>query len=105
MPILPKNTDADMPKLLKNVSSLRKSYTHNYQLTETTVAKNPFLQFERWMQDAIKIGAPEPTAMTLATVNKKGQPAARVVLLKGLDKKGFIFYTNYKSDKGAELAE
>src|SRR5688572_15986192 len=72
-------------------------------LEEKFAAKDPITQFNRWMQDAIQIAAAEPNAMTLATVDRKGFPAARVVLLRNVTKKGFSFFTNYKSTKGREL--
>ena len=61
-------------------------------------------QFERWLQEAIRAALPEPTAMTLATVDADGRPAARIVLLKGVDADGFVFFTNYESRKGQDLA-
>lgn len=66
---------------------------------------NPFLQFEKWFRTALEAALPEPTAMTLATAGKNGIPSARIVLLKGFDEQGFVFYTNYESRKGRELAE
>jgi pyridoxamine 5'-phosphate oxidase len=66
---------------------------------------NPVKQFERWFQQALAANLPEPTAMTLATCTKQGIPSARIVLLKGYDEQGFVFYTNYESQKGKELAE
>jgi len=92
-----------MKKLSKKVSTLRNEY-QGKAFNEDNAAKNPFLQFAKWMDDAIRKKVAEPTAMTLATVNKKKQPSARIVLLKGVDKRGFVFFTNYKSDKGDELS-
>lgn len=94
-----------MTKLTKKVAASRKDYRHKFELSEQNVARNPLKQFEKWMEEAIKKKVEEPTAVTLATVNKKGQPSARVVLLKGIDKNGFVFYTNYKSKKGNDLAQ
>src|SRR3954469_10284265 len=94
-----------MKKLSKKVSAIRKTYRHNYELSENNILADPFKQFEAWMADAILKKVHEPTAMTLATVDKKGQPSARIVLLKGVDKKGFVFYTNYKSGKGKDLSK
>jgi pyridoxamine 5'-phosphate oxidase len=74
-------------------------------LTENDVDPNPFKQFERWFQDALKADLPQPYAMTLATSTKGGIPSARMVLLKGFDEAGFVFYTNYESQKGRELAQ
>ena len=72
-------------------------------LEEKYASKNPFIQFDKWMQDALSAGIDEPNAMTLATVDKKGFPDARVVLLRNVTKKGFTFFTNYQSTKGKEL--
>ena len=74
-------------------------------LNETDVAADPIKQFERWYQEAIEAEVPEPEAMTLSTATRGGQPNARVVLLKGQDRRGFVFYTNYQSRKAEELAE
>jgi len=73
-------------------------------LDETDVAPDPYRQFEHWFDEAVKAQVPEPNAMTLATVGADGQPAARIVLLKGFDGRGFVFFTNYVSRKGRELA-
>ncbi|CAN5430177.1 pyridoxamine 5'-phosphate oxidase [soil metagenome] len=79
--------------------------TFNYKpLEEKKIDKNPYIQFNSWMEDAIKAKAIEPNSMTLATVNKKGFPDARIVLLRGVGKNGFSFFTNYKSAKGRELS-
>jgi pyridoxamine 5'-phosphate oxidase len=72
-------------------------------LDENTVPPDPFDQFERWFDEAVRAEMPLTNAMTLATVSASGQPAARIVLLKGVDHGGFVFYTNYKSRKGREL--
>lgn len=69
------------------------------------VAADPIDQFDRWLHEAIAASLPEPTAMSLATVGRDGQPASRIVLLKGVDTNGFVFYTNYLSRKGRELLE
>jgi len=73
-------------------------------LDEAAVAPNPLAQFARWFDEAVAARLPEPNAMTLATVGADGRPAARIVLLKGVDERGFVFYTNYDSRKGRELA-
>ena len=73
-------------------------------LVEKDLAKNPFVQFEKWFQEAEAAKVPEPNAMTLATVSRDGRPSARTVLLKGCDGRGFVFFTNYESRKGRELA-
>lgn len=87
-----------------NISSLRKDY-RNATLNETDVQANPFEQFRIWFHQAMEAKLPEPNAMTLATANKKGIPSARMVLLKGFDENGFVFYTNYFSHKGQDLDE
>jgi pyridoxamine 5'-phosphate oxidase len=74
-------------------------------LDERDVAPSPITQLELWLKDAIDAGHPEPTAMTLATVTPAGDPAARVVLLKGVDERGLVWFTNYESNKGEELAK
>lgn len=74
-------------------------------LSEADVAPDPFVQFDRWFQDVLASGGPEPTAMTVATATRDGRPSARMVLLKAVDERGFVFYTNYESRKGAELAK
>jgi pyridoxamine 5'-phosphate oxidase len=74
-------------------------------LDEREVDANPFVQFERWLQEAVAAGAYEPTAMALATATPDGRPSVRMVLLKGVDAQGFVFYSNYESQKGRELAE
>jgi pyridoxamine 5'-phosphate oxidase len=66
---------------------------------------NPFDIFREWYQEALDAGVPDPTIMTLATVDKKGRPGARIVLLKAFDKEGFVFYTNYRSRKARDLEE
>lgn len=87
-----------------SVADLRQKYG-KFELLETDMAGHPIEQFTRWFSDALEAGVPEPNAMTLATIGNDGQPAARVVLLKGFDERGFVFYTNYDSRKGRELAE
>ncbi|MGQ0654468.1 MAG: pyridoxamine 5'-phosphate oxidase [Betaproteobacteria bacterium] len=72
-------------------------------LAEADAERDPLHQFERWLQDAVSAGLPLPNAMTLATVSASGAPSARIVLLKGLERGGFVFYTNYQSRKGREL--
>jgi pyridoxamine 5'-phosphate oxidase len=74
-------------------------------LAEADVDPDPILQFGRWFEQATHAGLLEPTAMTLATATRDGRPSARMVLLRGFDQRGFVFYTNYESRKGAELAE
>jgi pyridoxamine 5'-phosphate oxidase len=74
-------------------------------LVEGDLDPSPAKQVERWVHDAVAAGHPEPTAMTLATATPDGQPAARVVLLKDIDDRGVVFYTNYESDKGKQLGQ
>ncbi len=88
----------------KIIQSLR-SDIESLQLDKKKVDKNPIIQFERWMENALEAKVQEPNAMTLATSNRKGQPDARIVLLRGVDKNGFSFFTNYKSAKGKEMSE
>lgn len=85
------------------LTDLRQEYAQK-TLDETDVLPDPLAQFARWMQEAIDGQVPEPTAMTLATVAPDGRPSARVVLLKACEAGGFVFYTNYQSRKGTELA-
>jgi len=73
-------------------------------LLERDAASDPLKQFDRWFHDALHADLPLPNAMTLATATPEGRPSARVVLLKGVDERGFVFYTNYTSRKGHELA-
>jgi pyridoxamine 5'-phosphate oxidase len=72
-------------------------------LDEGSVAPDPFVQFQRWFSEAVAAAVPEPNAMTLATVDAQGAPDARIVLLKELDDRGFVFYTNTDSAKGRQL--
>jgi pyridoxamine 5'-phosphate oxidase len=74
-------------------------------LGEASLDPNPFQQFSRWFQQALDAALPEPNAMTLATATREGKASARIVLLKSFDERGFVFYTNYESRKGRELAE
>jgi pyridoxamine 5'-phosphate oxidase len=86
------------------MSHLRQNYTHA-NLTEAEISPDPLVQFERWFEQALTAEFYEVNAMTLATVSPEGQPSARMVLLKGFDARGFVFYTNYHSRKARELAE
>lgn len=84
--------------------------SHRYEFTigildEKSCSKSPFRQFEKWMQEAISRQVHEPNAMTLATTDSKGIVDSRIVLLRGIDKMGFAFYTNYKSGKGKEMSQ
>lgn len=84
------------------IADLRIDYMRE-TLDEADVAPDPFRQFEHWFSEAVKAQLPEPNAMTLATVGAGARPSARVVLLKGFDERGFVFFTNYASRKGREL--
>ena len=86
-----------------SLADLRKEYSLA-GLAEKDLAKDPFRQFEKWFQEAEAAKIPEPNAMTLATATREGRPSARTVLLKGLDGRGFVFYSNYESRKGREIA-
>src|SRR5580693_4793381 len=85
-----------------NIADLRREY-HRASLTEADVDPDPLRQFQTWLHAAVRAELPEPTAMTLATVGADGTPSARIVLLKGVDPGGFVFFTNYDSRKGGEL--
>jgi pyridoxamine 5'-phosphate oxidase len=85
-----------------NIADLRQEYMRA-GLSESQVDADPLRQFERWFEDAVKADLPLPNAMTLSTVTAAGAPSARIVLLKGLERGGFVFYTNYLSRKGREL--
>ena len=86
-----------------NIAELRREY-QRASLSETNVDPDPLRQFQSWLQEAISAEVAEPTAMTLSTVGADGVPGARIVLLKGVDAEGFLFFTNYESRKGIELA-
>jgi pyridoxamine 5'-phosphate oxidase len=86
------------------IADIRKDYKLA-SLEEADVASNPIDQFTRWWNEAVASQIDEVNAMTLATVNAAGLPAARIVLLKGYNPEGFIFFTNYESDKGKNLAQ
>lgn len=85
-----------------SLADLRKDYTLA-GLLEKDLAKDPFRQFERWFQEAEAAKIPEPNAMVLASSTATGRPSSRIVLLKGLDGRGFTFFTNYDSRKSHEL--
>ncbi|MBU0783836.1 MAG: pyridoxamine 5'-phosphate oxidase [Gammaproteobacteria bacterium] len=87
-----------------SIAHLRKDYT-KATLDEAHALASPFDFFRQWFDQALHAKLPEPNAMTLATVNAQGRPSARIVLIKGLDDRGFTFFTNYDSRKGRELAE
>ncbi len=84
------------------LQNLRQDYKAA-ELSENDIVNNPITQFEKWFENAVNAEIYEPNAMTLATADKSGRPNARMVLLKGVDKEGFSFYSNYLSQKGKEL--
>jgi pyridoxamine 5'-phosphate oxidase len=85
-----------------DASRLRKEYTRA-GLVEADVDPDPVVQFHRWFEKVIEADLHEPNAMTLATASREGKPSARIVLLKGYDEQGFVFYTNYEGRKAREL--
>lgn len=89
-------------KVNNSIADIRKVYQLQ-SLLEKDVNADPIKQFETWWQQAIESKIEEPNAMTLATCNDEGKPSARIVLLKGIKKNGFIFFTNYQSRKGKEI--
>ena len=96
-------TDADPAAIASSLAGLRKDYALK-TLEERDVDRDPIRQFGIWMVEAIHAQVPEPTAMTLATIDDvRRRPSARICLLKGVDARGFVFYTNYASRKGREL--
>ena len=88
---------------MKDIAHLRKSYESG-ELDEAQAGSEPLQQFEQWFQAALDAGVPEPNAMTLATVGPEGRPSTRIVLIKDYDARGLVWYTNYDSRKGRELA-
>ena len=88
---------------MTSIADLRKSY-ERAELDETASAADPLQQFDRWLNEAIISEVPEPNAMTLATVGGDLRPSTRIVLIKGYDAQGIVWYTNYESRKGQELA-
>jgi pyridoxamine 5'-phosphate oxidase len=87
----------------QNIADLRKSY-ERAELDEEASREDPLEQFGLWLQQALDAQLPEPNAMTLATVGEGGRPSTRIVLIKGFDARGIVWYTNYESRKGRELA-
>lgn len=88
----------------KDLADLRREYSHA-ELTEESVAADPFVQFSNWFEEYMNSGPVEPSAFTLSTVAANGSPSSRVVLLKGFDPNGFVFFTNYASKKSRDLIE
>jgi pyridoxamine 5'-phosphate oxidase len=87
---------------MPSIADIRTDYKHG-ALDDEHAAADPFDQFSRWWDEALRAEVLEPNAMTLASADADGRPAARTVLLKGFDAQGFVFYTNYESRKGREL--
>ena len=88
---------------MTSIADLRKSY-EQAELDENVALPDPLQQFRLWLEQAISAALPEPNAMTLASVGADGRPSTRVVLIKGLDERGIVWFTNYDSRKGRELA-
>ncbi|MGA3248760.1 MAG: pyridoxamine 5'-phosphate oxidase [Paraburkholderia sp.] len=89
---------------MTSLAELRKNYSLG-SLDVADIDRNPFRQFDAWFAQAVDAKLPEPNTMTLATVDSRGRPSARIVLVKGVDERGFVFFTNYESRKGRELAD
>ena len=87
---------------MKHIHHIRKDYSKS-TLDIDSVGKDPIIQFEKWFHEALEANLPEPNALTLSTVSEDGCPSGRIVLLKGVEKGKFIFYSNYQSQKGREL--
>lgn len=85
-----------------SIADIRKDYQLK-SLTEDEVAKNPFTQFSTWWDEAVGSAIDEVNAMALSTVSPEGRPSSRIVLLKGFDEQGFVFFTNYNSNKGKQI--
>ncbi|WP_322068632.1 pyridoxamine 5'-phosphate oxidase [Paraburkholderia bannensis] len=88
---------------MTSLADLRKNYSLG-SLDATDVDADPIRQFQTWFAQALDAQLPEPNAMTVATVDAEGRPAARILLIKGVDERGFVFFTNYESRKGRELS-
>ena len=88
---------------MKSIADIRKDYKQS-SLLENDISPNPIVQFTSWWNEAMQSNIDEVNALTLATANAQGKPSARIVLLKGYDENGFVFFTNYESHKGKELA-
>jgi pyridoxamine 5'-phosphate oxidase len=97
-------TEGGEPDLTSTIAELRKSHA-DIGLDVADLDPDPLGQFARWLSDALEAGLTLPNTMTLATASADARPSARVVLLKGVDERGFVFYTNHESRKGRELAE
>lgn len=89
---------------MSTIGNIRSEYEQG-SLDESSVNKDPFLQFEKWFGEALNENIPHANAFVLSTCTKAGKPSGRIVLLKGIDPEGFVFYTNYESRKATELKE
>ena len=87
-----------------SIADIRREYARA-RLDEAHVSPDPVVEFDRWFTQAREAKVPEPNAMTLATATREGAPSARIVLLKGYDERGFVFFTDYRSRKGIELEQ
>ncbi|WP_333846307.1 pyridoxamine 5'-phosphate oxidase [Limnohabitans sp.] len=97
------STESVILGAMNDIANLRKSY-ERAELNESASAADPMAQFDLWLQEAIASEVPEPNAMTLATVGSDLRPSTRVVLIKGYDARGMVWFTNYNSRKGQQLA-
>jgi len=88
---------------MDDLAGLRQSY-ERFELSDEAAASEPLKQFQVWLSEAVQEKVPEPNAMTLATVSPEGRPSTRIVLIKGCDERGIVWYTNYESRKGRELS-
>lgn len=97
------STRTSLAAMTEDIAGLRREYA-DAGLTEADLAADPVTMFGRWFDDAVAAGLHEPNAMVVATATADGRPSSRMVLLKGVDERGFVFYTNRASRKGTELA-
>ncbi len=88
----------------EDISQIRRDYNQG-SFSEKNTDPSPFIQFEKWLNDAKAVDFPDPTAMIVSTVNSQCAPSSRVVLLKNFDDRGFVFFSNYDSKKGDELSK
>jgi pyridoxamine 5'-phosphate oxidase len=91
-----------MEDISQKIAALRREY-YSAPFDEDLVEDDPFAQFKKWFDESVRVEQPDPEAMTLSTVSEGGEVSARVVLLRGLDERGFVFFTNYESRKSREL--
>lgn len=91
-----------MENISEQIAQMRREY-FSHPFNEDQVATDPIIQFRRWFAEALQAEQPDPEAMTLSTATPDGRVAARIVLLKGCDERGFVFFTNYESDKSREM--